>query len=69
MANIVPFTEEGVKNYLDNVITHWRRCDAEPEMRSHYLDAYQSVRISLFGELLPQEEPTSGEPCDQETLA
>lgn len=66
MSNIVPFTEEGVKNYLDNVITHWRRCDATDEMRSHYLDAYQSVRISLFGELLPQEETTPGEPGDQE---
>ena len=25
-------------------------------MAEHYVDAYQSVRISLFGELLPEEK-------------
>jgi hypothetical protein len=28
---------------------------AKAEMASHYVDAYQSVRVSLFGELLPEE--------------
>ncbi len=52
--NTVPFTEEGIKVYLDDAITHWREC-APTDMRSHYVDAYQSVRVSLFGELLPIE--------------
>lgn len=66
MANKVYWTRKAVKAYLDGVITHWRMCDAAPEMRSHYIDAYQSVRVSLFGELLPQEEVKPGNPADQE---
>ena len=69
MSDTVPFTEKDVKEYLDKVITHWRMCDAPPGMASHYVDAFQSVRMSLFGELLPQEEITPGEPCDQEAPA
>lgn len=51
----VPFTEEDVKKYLDHAISYWRKCPPT-EMQSHYVDAYQSVRVSLFGELLPKEE-------------
>ena len=51
----VAFTEDAVKEYLDNCITHWRNNAPPSEMRSHYVDAFQSVRTSLFGELLPQE--------------
>ncbi len=49
----VPFTEEEVKGYLDKNIVYWRKC-APTEMRASYIDAYQSVRVSLFGELLPK---------------
>lgn len=65
-GNTVPFTEEGVKKYLDKVITYWRMCDATPEMRRDYIDAYQRVRVTLFGEELPPEKTEPGEPCDQE---
>lgn len=52
-AVTVPFTEKDVKGYLDKAIEYWRKCPAT-EMRDSYVDAYQSVRISLFGELLPK---------------
>lgn len=68
MSKTVPFTEEGVKKYLDQAITHWRLCDApSEEMRSHYVDAFQSVRISLFGELLPPEPVAEADPELSET--
>jgi hypothetical protein len=50
----VDFTEDGIKEYLDNAIQHWRKC-APTDMQRHYVDAFQSMRISLFGELLPKE--------------
>lgn len=59
MNETIKFTEESVKNYLDRAIEHWREegaIYAETEenrtMARHYIDAYQSVRTSLFGELL-----------------
>jgi len=51
----VDFTEDAVKEYLDMCIVKWRGCPPS-EMRSHYVDAFQSVRVSVFGELLPVEE-------------
>jgi hypothetical protein len=54
MSDTVVFTEEGIKEYLDNCITHWRGC-APTDMQKHYVDAFQSMRITLFGELLPKE--------------
>lgn len=55
MSNI-PFTKEEVKKYLDTCITHWREFrdnklnNEEARSRSkHYVDAFQSVRIALFG--------------------
>jgi hypothetical protein len=62
MVDVIPFTEEDVKAYLDRVITDWRRRkdnaggpDGDTPMYAMatcHIDAYQSVRISLFGELL-----------------
>lgn len=58
--NTVPFTREDIKGYLDRAIGSWRAKRGElivntPDfvMTGHYIDAFQSVRISLFGELLP----------------
>lgn len=50
------FTEEQVKEYLDKCIRFWRkkRDEENSEIAKYYIDAYQSVRISLFNELLPQ---------------
>lgn len=46
--------------YLDAMIRHWRRkrddpasSNAEARKAGHYVDAFQSARASLLGELLP----------------
>jgi hypothetical protein len=55
----VEFTEEAVKEYLDNAIRKWRQIrtsELEEEgttIAVYYVDAFQSVRESLFGESLP----------------
>ncbi len=52
----IEFTEEKVKGYLDDCIRYWRnRRDKEhDELAVYYIDAFQSVRTSLFGKLLPK---------------
>lgn len=56
---LVPLTEEAIKKYLDDAIGRWRvlRSTAADHENEHtcacYVDAFQSVRTSLFGELLP----------------
>lgn len=59
-ASTVPFTESDVKAYLDRGIRAWRikRDDQKNGLEDrgiavYYIDAYQSVRTSLFGETLP----------------
>ena len=61
---VIPFTEKAVKEFLDNAIKSWRSKYNKHSMKNHrtseelalqaadYIDAYQSVRVSLFGELL-----------------
>lgn len=62
----VPFTEEAVRAYLDEAIVRWRDLrdasraaeivgDVVPSKHTCacYVDAFQSVRMSLFGETLP----------------
>lgn len=53
-GDTVEFSEEAVKAYLDCAIRHWRRRRDEDGSRKavYYVDALQSVRISLFGETL-----------------
>ncbi len=60
LTSTVPFTEIDVKAYLDRGIRAWRikRDDQKNGLEDrgiavHYIDAYQSVRTSLFGETLP----------------
>jgi len=57
----VPFTEAAVMGSLDRLIIHWRdakkdalakKHDVMADMATHYIDAYQSVRVNLFGEAL-----------------
>ncbi len=54
----VPFEESKVKEYLDNCIVFWReQRESGGEMSAiavYYVDAFQSMRTSLFGELLPE---------------
>ncbi|WP_296880202.1 hypothetical protein [Thomasclavelia sp.] len=49
---------EDIKTYLDNCIRIWRRKrDKEKsEIAVYYIDCFQSVRCSIFGECLPAEE-------------
>ena len=50
---------EDIKEYLDKSIMNWRRSKENADNQEDmlvcgcYVDAYQSVRVSLFGELLP----------------
>ncbi len=63
MSNTIEFTPEAVKDYLDTVIKLWRQKKAEAQTKEEelmavcYVDAAQGTRISLFGELLPEEAP------------
>ena len=52
------FTEKDIKEYLDKCIRYWRKkkikADKETwNMACHYIDAFQSIRISLFDNALP----------------
>ncbi|KKL99448.1 hypothetical protein LCGC14_1814310 [marine sediment metagenome] len=53
----IPFIKKDIKDYLDNAIKHWRikkenvMEGQERLIASCYIDAFQSVRMTLFGEL------------------
>lgn len=55
-------THDEIKDYLDDAIRHWRKkrdnaiTDEDKLMAVCYVDAFQSVRVSVFGKLLPLEE-------------
>jgi hypothetical protein len=58
----VALTREAITEYLDGAIRFSRRCRDDPAARPEgtserdfvcYVDAFQSVRTSLFGETLP----------------
>lgn len=54
MPKTIPFKKSEVKNYLYRCVLHWRVKDAEgDEVAKYYIDAFQSVHISLFGKLVP----------------
>ena len=54
----VEFSKEAIKNYLDTAIRRWRKSADSIEVgyAQYYIDAFQSVRVSLFGELLPLDK-------------
>ena len=58
-TNTVPFQKEDVTSYLDSCVNHWRtlRDTTNDPQQKHdaviYIDAFQSVRISLTGKLCP----------------
>ncbi|RLI54444.1 MAG: hypothetical protein DRP09_13045 [Candidatus Thorarchaeota archaeon] len=55
--NKVKFTKKDVQAYLDYAIRHWRKARSKGNrVAKYYVDAFQSVRVSLFGKLLPKEE-------------
>src|SRR5688572_261964 len=51
-ANKIPMTAKQLKDYLDKSIRHWRK-QAGNQKALYYIDAFQSVRTSIFGETLP----------------
>jgi hypothetical protein len=65
VSDVVEFTLDAVREYLDGCIWEARRWRDKPRndggvqdgheylMARCYVDAYQSVRTSIFGELLP----------------
>jgi hypothetical protein len=62
MANTVPFEKSEVKNYLRRCVLHWRVKDAEgDEVAKYYIDAFQSVSMSLFGETVPPNNACTGQ--------
>ncbi len=58
----IRLTPEMTLQYLDNNIEHWRKKLQNALERNEiltascYIDAYQSVRVSLFGLLKPKDE-------------
>lgn len=63
---------QGYLDYIDNAIRNWRQIarkdpdkgEVEPDLHRaapYYVDAFQSVRVSLFGDLLPVEEDAEGD--------
>lgn len=51
-------TEEDVREYLDTAIRYWRKVKVTTDneeveiIAGYYIDAYQSVRVSLLGKPL-----------------
>ncbi|GAH66926.1 unnamed protein product, partial [marine sediment metagenome] len=58
----IPITSISIKKYLDKYIRYWRgqhsrmKTESGKSMAIHYIDAYQSVRVSILGKLLPEEK-------------
>ncbi len=58
---ILPFTKKGVKEYLDNCIINWRDQRSKAKTNHEiltarcYLDAFQCMRITIFGETLSKD--------------
>lgn len=56
-------TQDELRDYLDDSIRAWREQRdsnigrAEEHTATCYIDAFQSVRVSVFGELLPGDSP------------
>ncbi len=57
MPDTIPLVPDKLKDYLDGCIRLWReKKNAGHFMAMFYIDAYQSVRTSLFGETLPSDD-------------
>jgi len=54
---VIPFNKTDIKAYLDRCIRHWRKRRDEGDFVQApcYIDAFQSVRTTLFDETLPEE--------------
>ena len=57
MAPVIPFKKMEVKAYLDRCVRYWRGKKAAGDATAeHYIDAFQSVRRTLFGDILPLDK-------------
>ncbi len=53
-GDLIPFTKADIRAYLDRCIQHWRiKRDEGDNLAPCYIDAFQSVRSTIFGEILP----------------
>ena len=66
----IDFNREAIKAYCDRLIVHWRekydralkkKNEEEILIAKCYIDAYQSVRISLFGYRLVKKKKERNE--------
>ena len=48
-------SEKAIKEYFDRRIVNARSCKDGFEPAKFYLEAYESFRLALFGEALPEE--------------
>jgi hypothetical protein len=49
----IPFRKKEIIEYLDSCITQWRKQKKTGDkLAPYYIDAFQSVRMTLFGKLL-----------------
>lgn len=55
----IELTEDALKEYIDKNIMFWREksmsCGYNSKIAVYYIDAFQSIRISLLGKLLPND--------------
>jgi len=63
--NIIDFNEKAIQAYCDRMIERWReKKDSAINKKNEediliaecYIDAYQSMRVTLFGQLLPRKK-------------
>ena len=63
MDSLIPFEKAAIKEYLDKEILYWRRrleertlTESETLLCNSSMDAYQKMRLNLFGAFLPEKE-------------
>ncbi len=50
-------TRRAIKKYLDSAIVDWRAMrESGNSMAIYYVDAFQSVRMSIFGDTLGEDD-------------
>ena len=56
----IKLTEDKILKHLDNLIRAWRfvrrNSSGDEGQAIHYIDAYQSMRVSIFGERLEGDD-------------
>ena len=59
-GGLVPLKPKAILDYIDHAVIRWRAAKAgdsdAKDQAAYYVDAYQSMRMSLFGEALAESE-------------